>query len=57
MKTADGYSDGWQQYIAEADDDVEECSECALNFEEGASYWSREDELLCEGCFAEMRDE
>jgi len=54
---ASGFYEGWQQYTVEPDDDVEVCDECSTDPQAGETYWAREDDILCEGCFAEWRDE
>lgn len=56
-KPADGYSEGFQQYEAEADDGLELCDDCDVEFVVGDTYWTRDDEVLCESCFAEWREE
>ena len=56
-KTADGFSDGWIQYVVEPDDPVWVCDECGTDPQEGDTYWAREDDVLCEACFQEWRED
>ncbi len=54
---ADGYADGWQQYTVEAEYDDKVCDKCGDELADGETYWTRDDEILCEFCFAEWREE
>ena len=54
---AEGFHEEWQQYITEAEYGTEECDECGDEFADGETYWSRDDEFLCESCFAEWRED
>lgn len=56
-KSEDGYHESWAQYTTEAEYGVETCDGCDEDMADGETYWTRDDEVLCESCFGEWREE
>lgn len=56
-QAAEGYVDGWAQYRVEPEDADEICDECNVDLADGETYWTRDDEILCETCFSEWQEE
>lgn len=56
-KPVDGYTEGWAQYQLETEYGIETCDECNVDIRGGETYWTRDDEVMCETCFAEWQEE